>query len=392
MPQTDGIQGDDASSHSKVSCICILALLLQSPVLALDYLSFQRDGKSLKASGKVVVEAQDGGVLLLDRAGVLWAVTPEEKTAQSQDDQPYSTFNKEELAEQLLRELPDGFRTHDTVHYLICYNTSQAYAQWCGSLFERLHQSFTNYWEKRGFKLTEPSGPLVALVFDDQASYSQYARKELGEATSSIVGYYSLATNRVTMYDLTGADSLNVRGRGTSADQINRILSRPEAERTVATVIHEATHQIAFNGGLQTRYADIPLWLSEGIAIYFETPDLQNSKGWRGIGSVHRGRLTEFRRSLSTRPKDSLTTLLGEDSRFRKSQEAPTAYAESWALVHFLLKRYPQQFQAYMRALSSKKPLLYDTPEERLSEFRRHFGKELAEIDSEFLRYVGTLR
>ena len=47
------------------------------------------------------------------------------------------------------------------------------------------------------------------------------------------------------------------------------------------TVIHEATHQIAFNCGLHTRYADNPLWLTEGMALYFETPDLRSRSGWR---------------------------------------------------------------------------------------------------------------
>ena len=42
----------------------------------------------------------------------------------------------------------------------------------------------------------------------------------------------------------------------------------------MATIVHEATHQIAFNCGMQQRYADIPLWLCEGMAVYFEAPDL----------------------------------------------------------------------------------------------------------------------
>ena len=76
----------------------------------------------------------------------------------------------------------------------------------------------------------------------------------------------------MTMYDLTSIDRLRRPGdkRLTTA-QINAMLSRPEGERTVATVVHEATHQMAFNCGLHTRYADIPVWVSEGIAMYFET-------------------------------------------------------------------------------------------------------------------------
>jgi hypothetical protein len=102
--------------------------------------------------------------------------------------------------------------------------------------------------------------------------------------------------------------------------------------------------------------------------------------------------LTDFRRSLAGRANDSLTTLLSADTRFRQVDTAPIAYAESWALVHFLLKRYPREFQEYMRLLAAKKPLLFDSPEERLADFHRCFRKGLAELDPEFLRYTTSIR
>lgn len=359
---------------------------------ALDHVTFARDGKSLEVTGKVIVEAQDGGLLLLDRAGVLWAVTPNEKTKHVTDDRSFQMFDKNELAEAVLRELPDGFRIHTTAHYLIAYNTSQTYAQWCGGLFERLYAAFTNYWNRRGFDLQEPPALLVAFVFDSQKSFASYSRQELGDATSAIIGYFSLATNRVTMYDLTGADAFRAGGRGSSTEHINRLLSRPEAERTVATVIHEATHQLAFNCGLHQRYADIPLWLSEGVAIYFEAPDLQSARGWRGIGNVNQVRLADFRSYSRSRPADSLQTLLASDERFRNPRTAPQAYAEAWALNYFLIRKYPQQYQTYMQLMAAKKPLLYDTPEERLAEFTEVFGKSLGELDAEFLRSLSAVR
>ena len=98
------------------------------------------------------------------------------------------------------------------------------------------------------------------------------------------------------------------------------MLAQPQAEPLVATIIHEATHQIAFNCGLQTRFADIPLWVSEGIAVYFETPDLTNSKGWKEIGAVNRPRLDRFREYLTRRPADSLSTLISDDTRLRDSE------------------------------------------------------------------------
>ncbi len=256
-----------------------------------------------------------------------------------------------------------------------------------------MFRAFYNYWERRGLKLKEPELPLVALVFDDQASYENYARAELGDAARSVIGFYSLRTNRVTMYDLTGTKGLQgaVR-RFTSTAQINSLLAQPGAERMVATIIHEATHQIAFNCGLHARYADIPLWVSEGLAVFFETPDLRSSQGWRNIGGVQSSRLAQFQRYLSARPPDSLRTLMADDSRFRQTGTALDAYAEAWALHHFLISTRLKDYVRYQQLLSAKPLLIYDTPEERLSAFREAFGDDLSALDAEFLRYVAGLR
>jgi hypothetical protein len=45
-----------------------------------------------------------------------------------------------------------------------------------------------------------------------------------------------------------------------------------------------------------------------------------------------------------------------------------------------------------MRLLGEKKPLIFDAPEDRLSEFQRCFKKDLAELDREFLRYASSIR
>ncbi|HEY4311378.1 MAG TPA: DUF1570 domain-containing protein, partial [Pirellulales bacterium] len=217
------------------------------------------------------------------------------------------------------------------------------------------------------------------------------AQAELGEAASSIIGYYSLATNRMTMYDLTGIESLRAPGdrRGSPA-QINLMLSRPDAERTVATVIHEATHQIAYNCGLQTRYADIPLWISEGIAVYFESPDLSKPKGSRNIGSINQSRLAAFAEYAERRPPDSLKTLIADDARFRDTSKALDAYAEAWALNYFLIHQRPKQYRAFLQVLAAKKRLIWDDPSERLAQFTAAFG-DITALEADFQRYMAKM-
>jgi len=370
--------------------ILFLAFLALSSVAdAMDRVVLRRDGREIVVDGRVLVEAQDGGLLVEAHDGVLWTVGPEEKVRHTTDTRPFEPLSCEEMTRSVLAELPEGFEVHETSNYLIFHNTSRAYAQWCGSLFERLFMGFSNYWSRKGVELSEPEFPLVAIVFADRDSYLRFTQAELGEAAESIIGYFSLRTNRMTMYDLTGtAEASRRRGANRS---INQILARPEASRTVATIVHEATHQIAFNRGMHRRYSDCPLWFSEGVAVYFETPDLQSSRGWRNIGGVNRPRLVQFQRYLAHRPADSLKTLLQDDRRFRDPDQTLDAYAEAWALSYFLIRKHPKQYVAYLEMLSEKKPLLWDTPEERLEAFRKVFG-ELERLDAEFLRYMQRVR
>jgi hypothetical protein len=368
----------------------VLLLLLAVPgsLFALEHVTVRQDGREKKISGQVVVTAEDGGLLLMTNDGTLWAIEPDKLVNREQDDQEFRPLARNELSKQLLSELPEGFEVYSTHHYLICYNTSREYAAWCGSLFERLYKGFTNSWSRKGLKLHEPEFPLVAVIFNSREAYSKYSQSELGESASSIVGYYSLRSNRVTMYDLTGIESLRSAGdRRGSSGQINAVLSRPEAEQVVATIIHEATHQIAFNSGLQTRFADIPLWVSEGLAVYFETPDLQSAKGWRNIGAVNTNRLDRFREYLSRRPAGSLKSLLSDDKRIRDTRTALDAYAEAWALNYFLIHYRPKQYVAYLQMLSAKKQFLWDEPKIRLREFQAAFG-DLSQLDSDFLKQM----
>lgn len=376
-----------------VWCLLLLTCCSGGSLRALDHVTMRRDGQEQAVSGQVVVTAEDGGLLLMTADGTLWAVEPDQLVARTEDKQPFHALSREELAKQLLADLPAGFEIYTTHHYLICHNTSREYAAWCGALFERLYKGFTNFWSRKGLKLREPDFPLVAIVFNSRDSYAKYSQSELGASAESIIGYYSLRSNRVTMYDLTGVESLRGPGdrRGTAA-QINKVLARPEAEQIVATIIHEATHQIAFNSGLQTRFADIPLWLSEGLAEYFETPDLQNAKGWRTINAVNSSRLVRFREYLARRTADSLKSLIVDDKRLRDARTALDAYAEAWALNYYLIHQHPKQYLAYLQMLSEKKQFFWDDPQTRLDEFQSAFGDNLGQLDADFVRQMQKLR
>ncbi len=380
---------------------CLLLLVLWSTLplgagsfatrkaAAIEHVAFRRNGEVQQVEGRLIVAARDGGVMLQDRAGELWTIQPEEIVSRRSDEAPFEPFSAEELAGQILEGLPDGFRVHKTAHYLIVHSTGDAYARWCGLLFERLYTAFTNYWSRRRFELSEPEFPLVAIVFADFPSFQRYARAEAGEVPGTLIGYYNIKTNRMVMSDLTASSYRPLAGsRRTTAARIRQMLAQPDARENVATVVHEATHQISFNCGLLRRESDCPLWFGEGIAIYFETPDLQSTSGWRGIGQVNQRRLARFRQYLAQRPADSIEQLVADDHRFRDPALVEDAYAEAWALTYFLIRRHPDRFHQYARTLQAKPPGVIDDRQTRLRDFRQAFGDDLEALDRQFIRYI----
>jgi hypothetical protein len=375
-----------ASNTSWIRLTIIAVSMACSPVAAMDHVTLNREGQALAVDGRIVLRAEDGGLLFLARDGLLWRILPTELVKHTTDDAPFRAYPAEQMAKCVLADLPKGFEVYQTAHYVICYDTSRAYAQWCGSLFERLYMAFRNAWTRQGFEMVEPEFHLVAIVFSDKASYVKYSQKELGDAADSIFGYYHLESNRMVMYDLAGV-AVHRPGRSVGPSQINQFLASPNAPGAVSTIVHEATHQIAFNSGLHQRLSDCPKWFSEGIAMYCETPDLGRTKGWAGIGAVNRARLAQFQQFLQQRPANSLKTLIGSNDRLLDVKQAVDAYAESWALTYYLIHKHPKQYIAYLKVLARKKPLEVDDSATRVAEFEEQFGP-LARLDGDFVNYM----
>jgi hypothetical protein len=355
-----------------------------------ERITYFDNGKQETITGRILLESQGGDLLIESPAGAQSVIRGQTILTRQKSNVPFRPLTPDELGEQVLAELPPGFRVHTTPHYVVCYNTTREYAEWTSSLFERLYKAFTNYWKRQGMELDEPEFPLVVIAYADRVSYEAASKEVLGGGAGNIVGYYNLKTNRVTMYDLTGMESLRAGNRRGSMREINQMLSQRAAVPLVSTIVHEATHQIAFNCGLQTRLSDIPLWLVEGMAMYFEAPDLTSSRGWRGIGRVNYPRLATFRRNLPNWRPDSLATLIADDRRFRDPGTAITAYADAWALNYYLIKYRPKEFAAYLRLLAEKRSFLADDTQTRFDEFKQHFG-DLRTLEREFLKQMSRV-
>ncbi len=360
-----------------------------------DEIVFVRNEKECRLRGEFLVTAADESCLFRDVDARLWLIEADEIKSKTDVDEPVPPLTKKEAAASLLANLPPGFRTESTDHFVVAYNTERAYAKYIGGLYERLLRGFSNHWKaKRKWKLMEPTEPLLAIVFSSFEEYATFVKTDIGiDPPATMVAYYNLMTNRVVMYDLTS--QLVKPGQKLEDDrQIMEILANPNALAMITTIIHEGTHQLMFNMGMQQRLAATPIWVNEGLAMYFEPPDLSANSGWRAIGQINQPRLTTLRQALATKPRAAgqLEVLLTDDEIFRDQEQLLDRYAEAWGFNYFLMTKYSKEYVDYLKFLSEKPPLIEDSAETRLADFRKFFPKDLADMDREFVDFIRNLR
>jgi hypothetical protein len=105
------------------------------------------------------------------------------------------------------------------------------------------------------------------------------------------------------------------------AEGPRRVVYTCFGERLGEDLRHEATHAL-----LNVAIGDLPLWLDEGLAEYFEGAD-----GRHGRNPEHLGRLPG---DVATGWKPDLVRL---ESLKSVREMAPRDYREAWAWVHYLL-------------------------------------------------------
>lgn len=105
-------------------------------------------------------------------------------------------------------------------------------------------------------------------------------------------------------------------------------------DRVAEDLRHETTH-----GYLHAMVPNLPLWLDEGLAEYFEVP-----RGRNGMNRPHLQRLVDRLDEGPWRPR--LSRLDAMTSSFAMTRDD---YAEAWAWTHFLLHSHPAH-RALLRA------------------------------------------
>jgi hypothetical protein len=304
--------------------------------------------------------------------GVLWEFDATAARSSEILTTPFQSQSQSEMRASLIGEFGHGFDVTGTGTYLVVHPAGQK-DQWA-QRFEDLYRQMLQYFSVRGIDVKKPTFPLVAVVFPTQEDFLRYAQRNGGPVSSAVLGYYSVETNRIYLFDVTAG------GRIQEDWRLN-----------AETIVHEAAHQTAFNVGIHSRFAPPPRWVCEGLGTLFEAPGVYDSLTHRGFEDrVNAEQLRIYRARVGKKlPPGILRALVATDNTFRR--DPVSSYAISWAATFMFAEQESSRLAAYLKATASKRAFEPSSPGERLRDFERCFGNDFAMLESRVQRFVDSM-
>jgi hypothetical protein len=312
----------------------------------------------------------DNVMYLLGRDGRKHTFDPQQVKDAERTSPEFYGYSVPEMKRELYKEFGDSLDITATQHYIVVH-PREGGGDWANR-FEALYRSFLAYFRVRGFQPEEPKFPLVAIVHRNQEEYDRVAAALGDGLIPNTLGHYDHTSNRVQLFDVTaGRENADW---STNAD----------------TIIHEATHQTAFNTGIHNRFAEQPVWLVEGLATMFEAPGVWNSQTFHTLKDrINKGRLADFRAKLKGRKPGTFGNLIASDQLFKT--DAAAAYAEAWAMMLYLCETRPRQMGEYLQKVASRADFSNYFATERVNDFAASFGSDFKQLEANYLNWMAEL-
>lgn len=323
------------------------------------------DGRAIEGQPLAWTPTQ---IMLLGRDGALYDFKPVDAKDSKKTAKAYTGYSAGEMQALARAEFGQRFDISISTHFVVVRPKGRG-GEWVRRL-ETLYSGFTSYMSVRGFRIAEPPTHLLAIVFPNRDEYYDYAEKAGSPLGEGVLGHYDGQTNRFYMYDITA-------GGGQETENVE-------------TIVHEATHQTAYNVGVHARFAEQPRWLVEGLAMMFEAPGVWSSMSLHDQADrINTYRLGEFRTGAATRAANWLPQLIASDDPFKT--DVFEAYATAWTLTFYLCETRPQEYSAYLARVAKRQPFTAYPPKQRMADFTASFGSDLKLLTAQLQRFVDEL-
>lgn len=311
-------------------------------------------------------------MMLLRRDGkvnVLPVKNDRDYSTVSADFKPYSAS---EMRRRLQSEFGNKYDVSLTHDFVVVHppGSPQVWA----TPFQQLYARFQAYFSTRGFSLKEPEFPMVAIVLRTRGEFDRMLRA-FHDYDPSILGYYSPRSNRIITYDQT---------EGRSKDKLWLF--------NAGTILHEATHQTAFNTGLHSRFGPVVRWESEGLAMLFEARGVNNSQNFpRQEDRIHATRLSQLMKLYQKgEVQGKMAELVVSNDLFRTNAQA--AYAISWGMTFYFSEAMPDKYKQFLKNDAARTDFSSYSRKQRSADFAKTFGGNFKELEARMHRFYQELK
>ncbi|MFL6256501.1 MAG: peptidase MA family metallohydrolase [Pyrinomonadaceae bacterium] len=240
-------------------------------------------------------------------------------------------------------------------NFYLVGNASEKEIRQVATRLEQFREVFTKLFSKVNFNTPVPT---TVIVFKNDGAYKPFKPVVDGKV-SEVSGYFQ------------------------PGDDVNYITLTPDrgdgAENPYGTIYHEYTHLLVNNS---SGAGEAPAWFNEGLAEYYSTFFIEEDR------KVHLGRFVDYHirllRDQKLIPLAQLFAVTHYSLERNKHDVRSLFYAESWALVHYLIlgnegKRMPQLGD--FLALTKQGVPTDDA-------FKRAFQTDTAVLEKELQKYV----
>lgn len=248
------------------------------------------------------------------------------------------------------RDKTEGWTRVQSKNFLLVGNAREHDIRKVAARLEQFREAFLRLLPVRHF---DSSVPLTVLVFKDDAAYTPF-EPLFGGQPAGVAGFFQSSPD---------------------VDYITLSVDRRHVRRPDALAFHEYVHLLVRNS-----FGSAPLWFNEGLAEYYSTFEISDGNKKVTLGSPLSTRLQTLRES-ELLPLELLFNVDDISPHYKERDKRNVFYAQSWALVHYLLSGQRRiQLSTYLELLS-KGMTVTDA-------FRQAFQTDFANLENELRAYI----